>query len=489
MKNIFIDGGAHLGESIDLFKKWKGSDFDKFEIHSFEVDEGKISSLNEWKNKYGNITIHHRAIYDKDGTETFVSSGEGSSLESENKMGIKGDIEIETIDFSKWIIDNFNKKDYIILKLDIEGSEYRVIDKMFKDGSLDYIDELYMELHSNKCWRKMEDGGMGIADDIKLITQCHNKNLTIWEWDAVNQEVTDMHKNELTIPIRKELLDKTQHDFQKKPFRWTNEDIQTGWKFPKTIDTWVSSWENRFKQYEIDLDVISDNLHISNEIEQKGYCVLKDIFNKDDITSLYEKTKHYFKDGDRHSIVKQPLINSPEILPFVFNDYMIQIAMSYLKCYPALGTLNFRKSYVTDLPEEGVQLFHLDPNSPRFLKFFIYLNDVDENGGPFQIVEGSHKELYSNRYDKHRWSLTDIEATYGKGKVKSLTASVGDMIVATTNCFHRGVPPINSERTMLTLNYVIHPEEFRKPTFQIKQSDVDSLEDYKKPLTDFLIKV
>ena len=42
---------------------------------------------------------------------------------------------------------------------------------------------------------------------------------------------------------------------------------------------------------------------------------------------------------------------------------------------------------------------------------------------------------------------------------------------------------------MLTLNYVIHPEEFREPTFQIKQSDVDSLEDYKKPLTDFLIKV
>ena len=66
---------------------------------------------------------------------------------------------------------------------------------------------------------------------------------------------------------------------------------------------------------------------------------------------------------------------------------------------------------------------------------------------------------------------------------------MGDMIVATTNCFHRGVPPINSERTMLTLNYVIHPEEFREPTFQIKQSDVDSLEDYKKPLTDFLIKV
>ena len=270
---------------------------------------------------------------------------------------------------------------------------------------------------------------------------------------------------------------------------WTDKDIQTGWKFPNVIDGWVGAWEKRNQLYPITEKQINEFSDVADDINEKGYCVLKNVFNKSDIKSLYEKTKHYFNTGDRHSIVKQPLINSPEILPFVFNDYMIQIAMSYLKCYPALGTLNFRKSYITDLPPEGVQLFHLDPNSPRFLKFFIYLNDVDENGGPFQIVEGSHKELYSNRYDKHRWSLTDIETTYGKDKVKSLTASMGDMIVATTNCFHRGVPPINSERTMLTLNYVIHPEEFREPTFQIKQSDVDSLEDYKKPLTDFLIKV
>ena len=270
---------------------------------------------------------------------------------------------------------------------------------------------------------------------------------------------------------------------------WTDKDIQTGWKFPNTIDTWVNEWEKRNEMYPITENQIDEFLFVSDEIDKKGYCILKDVFNKDDITNLYEKTKHYFKDGEKHSFVKQPLINSPEILPFVFNDYMIQIATSYLKCYPAIGTLNFRKSYVTGLPEDGVQLFHIDPNSPRFLKFFIYLNDVDENGGPFQIVEGSHEELYSNRYDKHRWSLKDIEDTYGKDKVKSLTASMGDMIVATTNCFHRGKPPINSERTMLTLNYVIHPEEFREPTFQIKQSDVDSLEDYKKPLTDFLIKV
>ncbi len=270
---------------------------------------------------------------------------------------------------------------------------------------------------------------------------------------------------------------------------WTDKDIQTGWKFPETIDTWIDLWNKRNQLHPIKEEQINEFSDIANEIDEKGYCVLKDIFNKDDITSLYEKTKHYFKGGDRHSIVKQPLINSPEILPFVFNDYMIQIAISYLKCYPALGTLNFRKSYVTDLPEEGVQLFHLDPNSPRFLKFFIYLNDVDNNGGPFQIVEGSHKFKFDNRYSKHRWSLESIEELYGRDKIKTLTANIGDMIVATTNCFHRGKPPIDSERTMLTLNYVVHPEEFRESTFQIKQSDVDSLESYKKPLTDFLIKV
>lgn len=274
---------------------------------------------------------------------------------------------------------------------------------------------------------------------------------------------------------------------------WTENNIQTGWKFPPTPDTYNHYWEKRKHQYPLGDDDINEFNDIANILDEKGYYVIKNLFTPEEIDTLYDQTKKYFEVEDtsvlRHKKVDQPLINSPEIIPYVFNDYSFRIAMSYMKCYPAIGTLNFRKSFVNDMEEEGVQLFHIDPNSPRFIKFFLYLNDVDEKGGPFCIVEGSGHSKHHNRYQYHRWPEEEIIKHYGKDSIKNLTAKKGDMIVATTCNYHRGVKCIENERTMLTLNYVIHPEEFRQPTFQMLQSDIDKLPDYKKPLTDFLIPV
>jgi len=274
---------------------------------------------------------------------------------------------------------------------------------------------------------------------------------------------------------------------------WTENDIQTGWKFPATPDVYNQYWNHRRQQYPVDVNNLNEFDDIANIIDEKGYHVIKGLFSTDEIDLFYEQTKKYFEVEDtsvvRHKKINQPLINAPEIIPYVFNDYSLKIAMSYMKCYPAIGTLNFRKSFVNDLEEEGVQLFHIDPNSPRFLKFFLYLNDVDEDGGPFCIVEGSGHSKHHDRYQYHRWPEEEIIKHYGEDSIKQITAKKGDMIIASTSCYHRGVKCMKNERTMLTINYTIHPEEFKQPTFQIRQSDVDALPDYKKPLTDFLIKI
>jgi len=55
---------------------------------------------------------------------------------------------VEAIDFSRFIIDNFNQNDYIVLKMDIEGSEYKVLPKMIEDGSISYINNLIIEWHN-----------------------------------------------------------------------------------------------------------------------------------------------------------------------------------------------------------------------------------------------------------------------------------------------------------------------------------------------------
>jgi len=59
-------------------------------------------------------------------------------------------INVGTINFSKYIIDNFNKKDEIVLKIDIEGEEYNLLTDMLKTGAIEYVDKIYCEWHYHK---------------------------------------------------------------------------------------------------------------------------------------------------------------------------------------------------------------------------------------------------------------------------------------------------------------------------------------------------
>ena len=53
------------------------------------------------------------------------------------------------IDFSRWLSANFSIRDYIIVKMDIEGAEYEVLEKMIRDGTLQMVNELYVEFHQH----------------------------------------------------------------------------------------------------------------------------------------------------------------------------------------------------------------------------------------------------------------------------------------------------------------------------------------------------
>ena len=114
----------------------------------------------------------------------------------------------------------------------------------------------------------------------------------------------------------------------------------------------------------------------------------------------------------------------------------------------------------------------------------------DVGSGPLTIVPESLKKKPSNWSSKYRWTEDEMKQVYGEDSLKYLTASAGDLIISrATLGFHRGTPPTTQERTMLTLNYVVHPEEWRSPEFKIRQEDYELLPENKKPLADFLVKV
>ena len=255
----------------------------------------------------------------------------------------------------------------------------------------------------------------------------------------------------------------------------------------------------------------NEALDIALKIEEKGYHKIEGFLDTNQVDSINKKVDEILSDGnhpDNQGKISQqdardnklyiqclqPLISAPEIHPFVFNDLIIDIAGAYMDCQPAFGTCNLRRSFVNNMAEGGNQIYHVDPNSPRFLKFFIYLDDVDENGGPFCYVEGSHTKKFElngrNWNEQYSWDTNSINQIYGEDKVKYLTAKKGDLLMADTNGWHRGTKPLNKDRTMLTLDYVCHVEFFEEDSkFKMKKEDYNKLENKYKPLCDLLIQV
>lgn len=146
---IFIDAGAHEGCSVKKFRKLYDKKIE-YHIYSFEPEPDFVSYFKDIPKH----TFINKAAWIKDGKMDYYRSKEqlraGGTLLKEKKSGNldKGNpIKVKTIDFSKWIANNFSKDDYIILKMDIEGAEYEVIPKMLEDRTFDYINELWIEWH------------------------------------------------------------------------------------------------------------------------------------------------------------------------------------------------------------------------------------------------------------------------------------------------------------------------------------------------------
>ena len=105
--------------------------------------------------------------------------------------------------------------------------------------------------------------------------------------------------------------------------------------------------------------------------------------------------------------------------------------------------------------------WHKDSVSRQF-KSILYLNNVDENNGAYQIIEKSHKLPYllkdmkkaNMKFKKIRFTDEQIEKILERepSRLKTLTGKTGTLIVKDCSAIHRGSPLKSGKRYALT-NY------------------------------------
>lgn len=142
-KYVFIDGGAHFGESTKAFKSTKLYKKFPWKIYAIEANPNIIDKIPRGPD----IIVINKAAWIYDGTIDFWLALPGDTRSSvyKKEQYNKEKITIACFDFGRWLKKNFSKKDYIILSLDMAGSEYEVLEKMILDRSIEYVDRLYVE--------------------------------------------------------------------------------------------------------------------------------------------------------------------------------------------------------------------------------------------------------------------------------------------------------------------------------------------------------
>jgi len=145
---VFIDGGAHLGESYTAFRKTNLYSRHSWDIVAIEANPKLIPRLP----KAPRLRILNKAIWTADGKLDFhmesETSGANTLYRSRYPEGFGlTTIAVESFDFSQWVGQEFSTDDYVILSLDVEGAEFPVLTKMLQDGTLNRIDRLYVEFH------------------------------------------------------------------------------------------------------------------------------------------------------------------------------------------------------------------------------------------------------------------------------------------------------------------------------------------------------
>jgi methyltransferase, FkbM family len=113
-EEIFIDGGAYTGDTIEEFINLTNNKFDS--IYSFEPDKDNFNKLMKYVNKRNteNVYINNLGLYNKNDYLNFNSNGNVGS-----NISINGNDTVEVISLDEY----FENKKVSFIKMDIEGSE------------------------------------------------------------------------------------------------------------------------------------------------------------------------------------------------------------------------------------------------------------------------------------------------------------------------------------------------------------------------------
>ena len=172
------------------------------------------------------------------------------------------------------------------------------------------------------------------------------------------------------------------------------------------------------------------------------------IFDKNDIKAT------------KYGINEQLIIEQHVSQEIIMDKGLIEISGRYLKSEPIndLVSMWWSTNFSSEASNEAAQMFHFDMDRIKFLKYFIYLTDVNTDSGPHIFIRGSHKSLPNKLKKDGRFSDDEILNIYSQKDIIEIVGPKGTIVAVDTRGLHKGKP-------LKDLYRLIFQVEFSNSTF------------------------
>lgn len=222
-------------------------------------------------------------------------------------------------------------------------------------------------------------------------------------------------------------------------------------------------------------------LDILNTLRKDGIAVIPNYWSREKAFEIRDKLNAYMSDGENHdfdngayirhwgkdaaaqygrgiSRIYHPDQLLPELSEHRYNPYIMDIIHAYYgRPYHSHGLM-----FQHNLPGFDTGYFHIDAFKKEF-KTFIYLDDVNEDNGPFVYIKGTpnahwrrlRQQMKTPKANGNRTNFEpdDLETKY-KEKATPILGNAGTLILADVRGFHRGAPQQGNARSAL-VNYIL----------------------------------
>ncbi|XP_077991681.1 uncharacterized protein LOC144445913 [Glandiceps talaboti] len=176
---LYVDVGGNRGDTLRSFYEKKPTHHtnnpfvvlpkilyklepSEWKVFAFEADSIHTAELQELEKQHSNLKIYTEtaAWINSDGITIYPDrQGRGTGFwgtsisDTKKNVNKTKPMHVRSIDFSGWLTEHVQPDDFLVLKMNIEGAEFEILDKLLKDNTFCLIDALFICYHAKVAFQ------------------------------------------------------------------------------------------------------------------------------------------------------------------------------------------------------------------------------------------------------------------------------------------------------------------------------------------------